>query len=1278
MGSETVTIQNPIFCWSTGNKEFEVEKTSKIALFNQLKKIKNGDLVLLKVKHKETNRILDNFWEFQVLIKDNEFIFEGKDYLKLGVRSDHGENLSGIVRDFLAILTHQDVQGGSVEGEELSSEQEQIISKQEQLRSDELVKTATENEHHKCSSGLREPVIKLGSPSEVGSESGNSKRDGVDVEKNPMVTNKELVEEEEDCPIFIPDLSEIEIEPPTSGKENLTSVTPSTPLSDARELEPHESIEQSKAREEIHSLRAEKPLNSITSETLCADLSEEVMIQQGKAVFESWKTHPQAKLIIVDDTAYLTFDEVQSMQPGALVSWLMSRTALKAQDIALRLGIATQFASVNVETGADAELLRKDLRLFPKEQAQIFVDSFFQLLKTLERNKVADVQEADFQVSYNNWRYRPDIGLAEVESIALWPPTEGACGNAGENKLTRLKGAVPALGVYTRIIAGLMSCWSLREDALRDINDPSLKEVYLKTLTLARLYYHYRAYASGLPDVSQWQSEIDAALNKGVRLTELPRYQELKTLVVLYEFCKAFHQHAMLPSIPEMVMSKAALRAEVLQEAEILQSEHIDSETERLIEESRLILDIGSAKKILSWREEKEARIPFTRLMDNGLPGASHLGEIFDLSHREPVSFALYAFYLYITETEESGIDQLYSVLPPRQVLALTSLLTDKTVSRKALYELLFNRTDNATQWKLHACHEASRFAEELTKKNITVEDLKLWLTATGNQQYLMSDSVEGYTQCWLYFLARTSSKSNPALSLLEKSNLPQKAWLDLHVFKGVSPEKGGLESLNVELPDGSLGEFEVVHPFAVAYDYHYHDGQTVSASANCDLCKSSIFSVNYSAHTFEITKPGYIAHNKEYDFDACADCVRSTQKQGARIKVKVPQKALDLMPRPLASSSQFGGSPLSPGQMWHISKLSLQLLKSAVKPDTPQSERNTAVCTQSLLFLLALLCIGDEGELKESIQKLLGLKQEELGALVEFYSAESRGKSKYRNTNFLLLREGFELNQEYLTKVGRHGLDMTSFNGDFDQNIVDKVNSNCSKFTEGLIEQAISLETLKEIDIAIVNVNFFDGIWEKKFKEESFPRHYQNLKGEIQSVKMMGKVGAHLSYKSYNHWQAMYIPCDGGYAMLVALPPQQGISPIVQLNDDVLLNLSSESGYFRDKDNELTLPKFDFNEATNLTPAVIECGVSELGSDFVSLSNVCSEAIRGAAITQLTAVKVDEERIKTAAVTSLIGVMGLGPPSYGKRLVLDRPFLFCTLNENGAILTIGQHVSLT
>lgn len=183
----------------------------------------------------------------------------------------------------------------------------------------------------------------------------------------------------------------------------------------------------------------------------------------------------------------------------------------------------------------------------------------------------------------------------------------------------------------------------------------------------------------------------------------------------------------------------------------------------------------------------------------------------------------------------------------------------------------------------------------------------------------------------------------------------------------------------------------------------------------------------------------------------------------------------------------------------------------------------------------------------------------------------------------------------------------------------------------------------LPEVDSRALTINatFFKSDWKTKFDKSKTIKKYFNTKDTDSKVDMMSCELDSVPYFCSEKWQAIVLPFEGNYEMMLILP-----------SEDIALSETTEGfgsnfrTLFKETNLTLELPKFQIYNNLNL-------------------NKYLNEEI-GAGVNQTAFIEINEDGAKAVAVTTVAD-------NTPKALSFNRPFLYSIVNRTtGTILMLG------
>lgn len=244
----------------------------------------------------------------------------------------------------------------------------------------------------------------------------------------------------------------------------------------------------------------------------------------------------------------------------------------------------------------------------------------------------------------------------------------------------------------------------------------------------------------------------------------------------------------------------------------------------------------------------------------------------------------------------------------------------------------------------------------------------------------------------------------------------------------------------------------------------------------------------------------------------------------------------------------------------------------------------------------------------------------------------------------------------------------------------VPAINDWVKTKTQGMIP---TLLTKDDVDattlLVLLNALYFKGQWTTPFDAKlTTDQPFTLTDGGKQSVKMMQRSGK-FSYYEDASLQMVRLPYGAGRLSMVVILPANG-----QTLDATAQQVFSEkdwaryAGLLKIRQGTLDLPRFAAHYSTDLPAALKALGIVDAfdkNANFAGISDTPSYISKAK---HKTALEVNEEGTKAAAVTGVVGTKMLAMPRPMQPpfvMNVNHPFLLALQNEDGALLFLGQIV---
>ena len=343
----------------------------------------------------------------------------------------------------------------------------------------------------------------------------------------------------------------------------------------------------------------------------------------------------------------------------------------------------------------------------------------------------------------------------------------------------------------------------------------------------------------------------------------------------------------------------------------------------------------------------------------------------------------------------------------------------------------------------------------------------------------------------------------------------------------------------------------------------------------------------------------------------------------------------------------------------------------------TNESDKNTLISPISVIYALAMVTNGAEGETKAQIEETLGMSVEELNLYLYAYMQNLPEGEKYKlniaNSIWFTDHERFTVNQSFLQKnADYYGADI--YKTAFDGQTLDDINNWVNYHTDGLIPRALD-EIPESAVMYLINALLFDAEWASVYNEYSVydGKFVLESGDEVDMTLMRSDEYKYLEDENATGFIKNY---SGGKYAFAALLPKEGMTVaeyIATLDGeklcDILENYESTTVY-------ATMPKFESEYDTEMSEVLSGMGIvdafSGIKADFSSLGRSDAGNIYISRVIHKTYIQVGEQGTKAGAVT-IIEATDECAPMEPKVVTLNRPFVYMIIDcENNIPIFIG------
>ena len=326
-----------------------------------------------------------------------------------------------------------------------------------------------------------------------------------------------------------------------------------------------------------------------------------------------------------------------------------------------------------------------------------------------------------------------------------------------------------------------------------------------------------------------------------------------------------------------------------------------------------------------------------------------------------------------------------------------------------------------------------------------------------------------------------------------------------------------------------------------------------------------------------------------------------------------------------------------------------------------------------SMLQVLDVVYSGADGSTKQEIQNALQLPSQEQTASFSAHVHNILVSQNYTFTdaNALWIDDKFNINQSFVNQAqSKFGAQIFPVNFTSAQKTADKINTWTSQNTQGLIQQIVTAENIKDLQLGISNAVYFLGEWNKKFdKADTHDAQFYVTPNQPVTKKFMDDT-RYVPYFEDNNVQIIDLDFVGNATMRIYLPKNQATQTL-NISNYAQQNLTQT-------EVRVQFPKFKFQTSyENLVPQLQSLGLIETttGGNFAKITT--DNPMKLSVFIHKAYIELDEERVVAAASTSGGMKVGMAAPKQVPQFVADHPFVFEIIDKNtNATLFMGRIVN--
>lgn len=346
------------------------------------------------------------------------------------------------------------------------------------------------------------------------------------------------------------------------------------------------------------------------------------------------------------------------------------------------------------------------------------------------------------------------------------------------------------------------------------------------------------------------------------------------------------------------------------------------------------------------------------------------------------------------------------------------------------------------------------------------------------------------------------------------------------------------------------------------------------------------------------------------------------------------------------------------------------------------EENKNTLISPFSVLCALAMTQNGAENETEKEMEKVLGMKTEELNLQIYSYLKRlpSQEKCRLNLANSIWFRDnGFSANRDFLqNNADFYGAD--AYKAPFDGQTLKDINNWVKKETDGMIPEILD-EIPKDAVMYLINALAFDAEWENIYEKDSVrDGTFVCENGDKKTVPFMNSNES----RYFNDGQAQgFLKYYSGrkYAFAAFLPNEgtKVTDYVKTLDGKKLHSLLSEP---KTESVIVSMPKFETEYSKEMSDCLKNMGMKTAfdgkKADFSGLGTSGEGNIFIGRVIHKTYIKVSEKGTKAGAATAVEMQRECAAEEdiNAKKIILDRPFVYMIVDcENSIPLFIGTMI---
>jgi len=290
---------------------------------------------------------------------------------------------------------------------------------------------------------------------------------------------------------------------------------------------------------------------------------------------------------------------------------------------------------------------------------------------------------------------------------------------------------------------------------------------------------------------------------------------------------------------------------------------------------------------------------------------------------------------------------------------------------------------------------------------------------------------------------------------------------------------------------------------------------------------------------------------------------------------------------------------------------------------------------------------------------------------------------TEFRIANALWVQEDYKLRQDFLELADscyNAKAENVNFKNPEELELTrQKINRWVEKITNDKIRDLIPQGVLQELTrLVITNAIWFNGNWSDPFDKSNTSASLFNISSERSVNTDFMHQKSHAGYYEDEEVQALELAYKGNKKSMIIILPKEtdGWKLVGRVLTPQRLNIIS--GSMEDKEVEMAIPKFTFENQFNLKETLIQMGMKipfSNDADFTGMT--ASNDLKIDEVIHKAFIEVNESGTEAAAATAVIMVLKSALQEETIRFTANHPFIYFIMDKTtGGIIFMGRLVN--